>query len=68
LRPEKPNQVWSYDFVEARTHDGRSLRLLTMIDECTRQCLMMRVARRRSEMDKDEKKCANGGGWVIDAS
>ena len=32
LRPEKANHVWSYDFVHARTHDGRSLRLLTMID------------------------------------
>lgn len=39
LRPQKANHVWSYDFVEARTHDGRSLRLLTMIDEYTRQCL-----------------------------
>src|SRR5262249_20581238 len=46
LRPEKPNHVWSYDFVEARTHDGRSLRLLTLIDEFTRQCLAVRVARR----------------------
>ena len=46
LRPQKPNHVWSYDFVEARTHDGRSLRLLTMIDEYTRECLAIRVARR----------------------
>lgn len=46
LRPERPNHVWSYDFVEARTHDGRSLRLLTMIDEFTRECLAIRVARR----------------------
>ena len=46
LRPERQNHVWSYDFVEARTHDGRSLRLLTMIDEFTRQCLAIRVARR----------------------
>ena len=45
LRPEMPNHVWSYDFVEARTHDGRSLRLLTMIDEYTRECLAIRVAR-----------------------
>ena len=46
LRPEMANHVWSYDFVEARTHDGRSLRLLTMIDEFTRECLAIRVARR----------------------
>lgn len=46
LRPEKRNHVWSYDFVEARTHDGRSLRLLTLIDEFSRECLAIRVARR----------------------
>ncbi len=45
-RPEHRNHVWSYDFVEARTHDGRSLRLLTLIDEYTRECLAIRVARR----------------------
>jgi putative transposase len=46
LRPERRNHVWSYDFVEARTHDGRSVRLLTLIDEYTRECLAIRVARR----------------------
>jgi putative transposase len=46
LRPERRNHVWSYDFVEARTYDGRSLRLLTLIDEFTRECLAIRVARR----------------------
>jgi putative transposase len=46
LRPQHRNHVWSYDFVEARTHDGRSLRLLVMIDEFTRECLSIRVARR----------------------
>jgi putative transposase len=46
LRPERPNHVWSYDFVKARTHDGRSLRLLTILDEFTRQCLAISVARR----------------------
>ena len=44
LRPQHRNHVWSYDFVEARTHDGRSLRLLVMIDEYTRECLAIRVA------------------------
>src|SRR5882672_11356362 len=33
LRPERPNRVWSYDFVSARTRDGRTLRMLTLIDE-----------------------------------
>jgi putative transposase len=46
LRPERPRHVWSYDFVEGQTHDGRRLRLLTLIDEFTRECLAIRVARR----------------------
>jgi hypothetical protein len=46
LRPERPNHVWSYDFVSARTHDGRTIRVLTLIDEYTRACLAIRVARR----------------------
>lgn len=46
LRPERPNHVWSYDFVSAWTHDGRSLRLLTLIDEFTRECLAIKVSRR----------------------
>jgi len=50
LRPERRNHVWSYDFVEAQTHDGRKLRLLTLIDEFTRQCLAIRVARRINGM------------------
>lgn len=32
LRPERPNHVWNYDFVSAASHDGRSLRLLTLAD------------------------------------
>ena len=46
VRPERANHVWSYDFVSARTHDGRTLRLLVLIDEYTRECLAIRVARR----------------------
>jgi putative transposase len=46
LRPERANHVWSYDFVNARTHDGRTIRMLTLIDEYTRECLAIRVARR----------------------
>jgi transposase InsO family protein len=38
--------VWSYDFMSAMTHDGRTLRMLTLIDEYTRECLAIRVARR----------------------
>jgi putative transposase len=46
LRPAHQNHVWSFDFVEAQTHDGRRLRLMTLIDEYTRKCLAIRVARR----------------------
>jgi putative transposase len=46
LRPERANHVWSYDFVKAMTHDGRALRILVLIDEYTRECLALRVARR----------------------
>jgi putative transposase len=46
LRPQHRNHVWSYDFVEAQTHDGRKLRLMTLIDEFTRECLAIKVARR----------------------
>jgi putative transposase len=46
LRPKHRNHVWSYDFIEARTHDGRRIRLMTLIDEFTRECLAIRVARR----------------------
>src|SRR5437763_11756152 len=48
LRPEHANHVWSYDFVSARTHDGRSVRILNLIDEHTRECLMVRAERRWS--------------------
>ncbi len=46
LRPEYPNHVWSFDFVETHTHDGRRIRLMTLIDEFSRKCLAIRVARR----------------------
>lgn len=46
LRSLHRNHVWSYDFVEAQTHDGRKLRLMPLIDEFTRECLAIRVARR----------------------
>jgi putative transposase len=46
LRPERATHVWSYDFVQARTHDGRSFRMLNVIDEFTRECLAIRVARK----------------------
>ena len=46
LRPKYRNHVWSYDFVQSKTHDGRSFRALTIIDEHTRECLAIDVARK----------------------
>src|SRR5688500_4787921 len=46
LRPERPNHVWAYDFVQDRTRDGRALRMLVVVDEFTRECLAIRVGRR----------------------
>ena len=46
LRPERPNHVWSYDFVSAYTHDGRTVRMLNVIDEYSRKCLAIRPRRR----------------------
>ncbi len=46
LRPERPNHVWAYDFVTCRTEDGRAVRLLTVIDEYTRECMAIQAARR----------------------
>jgi len=45
LRAERADHVWGYDFVTTWTHDGRVLRLLTLIDEYTRECLAIMVAR-----------------------
>ena len=51
LRPERPNHVWSYDFVSDRTHDGRAFRMLCVIDEFTRESLAIRVARKLKAID-----------------
>jgi transposase InsO family protein len=51
LRPEYPGHIWAYDFVEARTHDGRKFRILTIIDEASRECLALVVARQLRHED-----------------
>ncbi len=51
LRPERPNHVWSYDFVQDRTADGRVYRTLNIIDEYTREALMIRVDRKLNSTD-----------------
>jgi len=45
LRAEFPKHVWSYDFMEDRTHNGVKFRILNIIDEYTRECLAVRVGR-----------------------
>jgi putative transposase len=55
LRPEHKGHVWSYDFVTARTADGRPFRMLTMIDEYTRECLAILVNRRITSEDVIDK-------------
>ena len=51
LRPEHRNHVWSYDFMTARTSEGRAFRILTILDEYSRECLALRVARRIAAQD-----------------
>lgn len=51
LKPEHKDHVWSYDFVASRTYNGRPLRILTIIDEYTRECLCIHVDRHISAED-----------------
>jgi putative transposase len=51
LRPGYPNHVWAYDFVADRTHEGKAFRMLTVIDEYTRECLAIVVGRRINSHD-----------------
>jgi transposase InsO family protein len=55
LRPQYANHVWAYDFVTTRTHDGRQVRLLTIVDEYTRECLAIDVARKLNSEDVLER-------------
>ena len=50
-KPQFKDHVWSYDFVATRTEDGLSLRIPTLIDEYTRECLALKVARRLRSQD-----------------
>jgi putative transposase len=44
-RAKRPNHVWGYDFMMDRTADGRRLKMLTVVDEYTRECLAIDVGR-----------------------
>jgi len=58
LRAERANHVWSYDFVHHATHDGRTMRLLTLVDEFTREALAIKVARKLNSIDVIETLAA----------
>lgn len=49
-KAERVNHVWSYDFMEDRTERGGKLRILTVVDEYTRECLALRVGRSMSSL------------------
>ena len=51
LRASYQNHVWSYDFVSDRTSDGRPIRILNVIDEFSRECLLTYVARKIAAID-----------------
>jgi len=55
LRPERKDHVRSYDFVRAGTHDGRAFRMPCVIDEFTRECPAVDVARRLAGEDAPER-------------
>ena len=55
LGPEYRDHVWSYDFVANRTSDGKAFRILTVIDEHTRECLAMVVKRSITSQDVLER-------------
>jgi transposase InsO family protein len=55
LRPTYRDHVWSYDFVADRTNDGRAFRMLTIVDEHTRECLAIDVARKLKSEDVLER-------------
>lgn len=50
-RPARRDYVWSYDFVHHRTDDGRAFRSLNILDEYTRECLLIRVRRKLASWD-----------------
>jgi transposase InsO family protein len=55
LRPEYRDHVWSYDFMIDRTANGRTFKILNIIDEYTRECLAMLVKRRITSQEVIDK-------------
>jgi transposase InsO family protein len=65
LRPMRKDHVWSYDMVMDRTSDGRPIRILVIIDEYSRECLSMHVARRIRSEDVLEQICELFLTWGV---
>jgi len=57
LRAAHRNHVWSYDFVMTRSEDGRAIKMLTLIDEYTRECLSIAVSRKLTSNDVIYRLC-----------
>lgn len=51
LKSEYKNHVWTYDFVSDQTHDGRKIKILNIVDEFSRECIVSHVARRIRSID-----------------
>jgi putative transposase len=43
VRAERPDHVWTYDFLKDHCANGQALRILTLVDEFTRECLAIEV-------------------------
>ncbi|MGJ3243514.1 MAG: integrase core domain-containing protein, partial [Opitutales bacterium] len=56
---KKANEVWSWDFIFDTTENGQSVKILSLVDEATRYCIDLHVARRISSA-----KCLNRN-WFI---
>ena len=52
--PTRPNEVWTWDFTFARTASGSTVKMLSIIDEHTRELLALRPARRCTAADCQE--------------
>jgi len=57
LRPAHKDHVWAYDFVTVRTHDTRAFKMQVIVDEFTRECLAINVARNLTSDDLLERLC-----------
>ncbi len=62
LRPSWKNHVWAYDFVHDRTKDVRSFRMLTIIDEYSRECLAI-ITKRKLKSGNVLEALENLWGW-----